>query len=85
MLGQLVSYNPSQAHFECDFSIVCVHLLYMHERGRCKVCIYTPYNDCVVGAMVTHQMGSVMGAAVLHLLSETLLYPLLSYPLLIFD
>lgn len=35
--------------------------------------LYTPDNDYVVGAMVTHQVGSVGRAAVLHLLPETLI------------
>lgn len=39
------------------------------------MCIYTAYDDYVVGAMVTHRAGSGVGAAVLHLLSETLLSP----------
>lgn len=35
--------------------------------------LYTPDNDYVVGAMVTHQVGSLGRAAVLHLLPETLI------------
>lgn len=62
----------------------CMKNCVYEREGEYGMCTYTPYNDCVVGAMVTHQMGSVMGAAVLHLLCETLLSPLLSSPLLIF-
>ncbi len=55
----------------------------MRERKSMCACASTPLIMTVVGAMVTHQVGSGVRAAVLHLLSETLLFPLsLSSPLL---
>lgn len=59
------------------FGCLFVHewqFAYMRDRKSIMcMCIYTPYS--VVGAMVTHQVGSGVRAAVLHLLSETLLSP----------
>lgn len=43
-----------------------------HGVFQAAIHLYTPDNDYVVGAMVTHQMGSLGRAAVLHLLPETL-------------
>lgn len=43
-----------------------------HGVFQAAIHLYTPDNDYVVGAMVTHQVGSLGRAAVLHLLPETL-------------
>lgn len=48
------------------------------EKEYVCMCVYTPYNDYVVGAMVTHQSGSGMRAAALHLLSQTPFSPFFS-------
>lgn len=56
--------------------------MYKREEDYVCMCINTPYNDYLVGAMVTHQVGLVVRAAVLHLLSETpISSPLLSSPI----
>lgn len=63
------------------FGGVCVHELEAvrdRERKRPRMCIDTSLICCVVGAMVTHQVGAGVGAAVMHLLLETLPAPLLS-------
>lgn len=44
-----------------------------HGVFQAAIHLYTPDNDYVVGAMVTHQVGSLGRAAVLHLLPETLI------------
>lgn len=44
-----------------------------HGVFQAAIHLYTPDNDYVVGAMVTHQVGSSGRAAVLHLLPETLI------------
>lgn len=56
----------------CTWMRNCVH---ERERKSMCACASTHLIMTVVGAMVTHQVGSGVRAAVLHLLSETLLFP----------